>query len=215
MPYPQSTLHTNGTLTNPQVPKAILDSSPQQDGLHVDMERILIDEATLQQRVRELGQIVSRTYAGRKPLLISVLKGSFIFMADLVRMVDIDHEVDFMVISSYGSGTQSSGVVQILKDLETTIEGRDVLIVEDIIDSGRTLSYLSRIMAERLPASLRIMTLLDKPDRREVDIPVDWVGFSIPNEFVVGYGLDYGEIYRNLPYIGVLKPSVYADAGAA
>ena len=212
MSHPQLSLHTNGTLASSQAPSVIMDSSPRQDGLHIDVERVLIDEAALQQRVRELGQIVAAEYAGRKPLLISVLKGSFIFMADLVRTIDIDHKLDFMVISSYGAGTQSSGVVQILKDLETTIEGRDVLIVEDIIDSGRTLSYLSRIMAERLPASLRIMTLLDKPDRREVDILVDWVGFSIPNEFVVGYGLDYGEIYRNLPYIGVLKPSVYADA---
>lgn len=183
-------------------------SSPH--NLHDDVERVLIDAVALQQRIRELGQIVSHEYAGRKPLLISVLKGSFIFMADLIRAITIPHQVDFMATSSYGGDTRSSGVVQILKDLGTHIEGRDVLIIEDIIDSGRTLSYLLRILYERHPASLRTMTLLDKPDRREVDIPIDWVGFSIPNEFVVGYGLDYGEIYRNLPYIGVLKPSVYA-----
>ena len=130
-------------------------------------------------------------------------------MADLVRAIDIPHEVDFMAISSYGSGVKSSGVVQIVMDLKQSIEGRNVLLVEDIIDSGNTLSYLQRIMYERMPASMKIMTLLDKPERREVDVPVDWIGFSIPDEFVVGYGLDYDQLYRNLPYIGVLKPSVY------
>ncbi len=177
--------------------------------LNKDVERILIDEETLQRRVQELGQIISREYAGRDLLLISVLKGSFVFMADLVRAIEIPHQIDFMAISSYGAGVQSSGVVKIVMDLQRSIEGLHVLIVEDIIDSGNTLNYLQRILYERHPVSLRIMTLLDKPDRREVDIPVDWVGFSIPNEFVVGYGLDYDEIYRNLPYIGVLKSSVY------
>ncbi|MFO7633196.1 MAG: hypoxanthine phosphoribosyltransferase, partial [Caldilinea sp.] len=137
------------------------------------------------------------------------LKGSIIFMADLIRAITIPHEIDFMATSSYGTSVSSTGVVRILKDLNTSIEGRNVVVVEDIIDSGHTLNYLVRILQERRPASLRIMTLLDKPDRREVDIHVDWVGFSIPNEFVVGYGLDYGEVYRNLPFIGVLKPSVY------
>ena len=190
---------------------------PHSDPPHSDVERVLIDEAALKRRVHELGQVISAEYAGRDLLLISVLKGSFIFMADLVRSIDIPHQVDFMAISSYGSGVKSSGVVQIVMDLKRSIEGLNVLLVEDIIDSGNTLNYLQRIMYERHPASLRIMTLLDKPDRREVDIPVDWVGFSIPDEFVIGYGLDYDEIYRNLPYIGVLKPSIYeeslADAG--
>lgn len=180
--------------------------------LHEDVERILIDEESLQARVRELGQAIAQTYGQEDLLLISVLKGSFVFMADLVRAIDMPHEVDFMATSSYGTQTQSSGVVQIVMDLRHDIQDRNVLIVEDIIDSGNTLSYLHRILNERRPRTLRIMTLLDKPDRREVDIPVDWVGFSIPNEFVVGYGLDYNEIYRNLPYIGVLKPSIYANA---
>lgn len=182
-----------------------------QTALHEDVERVLIDEESLQARVRELGQTIGQTYAGEDLLLISVLKGSFVFMADLVRAIDMPHEIDFMATSSYGTQTQSSGVVQIVMDLSRDIQDRNVLIVEDIIDSGNTLSYLRRILNERHPRTLRIMTLLDKPDRREVDIPVDWVGFSIPNEFVVGYGLDYNEIYRNLPYIGVLKPSVYTD----
>lgn len=174
-----------------------------------DIERILIDEATLQQRIQELGSILEEEYRDKDLLLISVLKGSIIFMADLIRYVKIPHEIDFMATSSYGAGVQSSGVVRILKDLNNPIEGRNVVVVEDIIDSGHTLSYLVRILNERQPASLRILTLLDKPERREVEIDVEWTGFSIPNEFVVGYGLDYNEIYRNLPYIGILKPSVY------
>ncbi len=177
--------------------------------LHQDIAKVLVDEVSLRQRVRELGEIINREYAHKDLLLVSVLKGSIIFMADLIRAITIPHEIDFMATSSYGAGVSSSGVVRILKDLNTSIEGRNVIIVEDIIDSGHTLNYLARILQERRPASLRIMTLLDKPERREVDIRVDWVGFSIPNEFVVGYGLDYNEIYRNLPYIGVLKPSVY------
>ena len=156
----------------------------------------------------------AQPYRDQDLLLISVLKGSIVFMADLIRSIRIPHEIDFMATSSYGAGTQSSGVVRILKDLNQSIEGRNVLIVEDIIDSGNTLSYLLRILQERQPASLRIVTLLDKAERREVDIDVDWVGFSIPNDFVVGYGLDYNELYRNLPYIGVLKPDVYTDPDA-
>lgn len=177
--------------------------------LHQDIATVLIDEVTIRKRVRELGDIINREYARKDLLLVSVLKGSIVFMADLIRAITIPHEIDFMATSSYGAGVSSSGVVRILKDLNTSVEGRNVVIVEDIIDSGQTLSYLARIMQERRPATLRIMTLLDKPDRREVDIHVDWVGFSIPNEFVVGYGLDYDEVYRNLPFIGVLKPSVY------
>ena len=177
--------------------------------LHQDIAKVLVDEVTIRKRIRELGDVINREYARKDLLLVSVLKGSIIFMADLIRAITIPHELDFMATSSYGAGTSSSGVVRILKDLNCSIEGRNVVVVEDIIDSGHTLSYLLRILQERRPTSLRIMTLLDKPDRREVAIHVDWVGFSIPNEFVVGYGLDYDEIYRNLPFIGVLKPSVY------
>ena len=179
--------------------------------LHEHIEHVLIDEAALQRRVHELGQTISAEYAGKDLLLISVLKGSMVFMADLMRAIAIPHAIDFMATSSYGAEVTSKGVVRILKDLNEPIAGRNIIIVEDIIDSGNTLSYLSRILHERGPATLRILTLLDKPDRREVEIPVDWVGFSIPNHFVVGYGLDYNEIYRNLPYLGVLKPSVYSQ----
>ena len=179
--------------------------------LHDAIEHILVDEDTLGRRVQELGESITQEYTGRDLLLISVLKGSIVFMADLIRSIHIPHEIDFMATSSYGSAAQSTGVVRILKDLNQPIEGRNVVVVEDIIDSGHTLNYLLRILRERQPASLRIVTLLDKPDRREVDIDVDWTGFTIPNAFVVGYGLDYNEIYRNLPYIAVLKPSVYTE----
>ena len=178
--------------------------------MHEDIAAVLVNEATIAARVHELGAALSKEYAGKDLLLISVLKGSVVFMADLVRSITVPHEIDFMATSSYGSGTSSSGVVRILKDLSISIEGRNVVVVEDIIDSGHTLNYLLRLLRDRNPATLRVMTLLDKPDRREVDIPVDWIGFSIPNEFVVGYGLDYNEVYRNLPYIGVLSPSVYS-----
>ena len=180
--------------------------------MHEDIAAVLVNEATIAARVQELGAAVSQEYAGRDLLLVSVLKGSVVFMSDLMRAITIPHEVDFMATSSYGSGTSTTGVVRILKDLSISIEGRNIVVVEDIIDSGHTLHYLLRLLRDRQPASLRVMTLLDKPDRREVDIPVDWIGFSIPNEFVVGYGLDYDEVYRNLPYIGVLRPSVYGAA---
>ncbi|MEZ4609504.1 MAG: hypoxanthine phosphoribosyltransferase [Caldilineaceae bacterium] len=179
--------------------------------LHDDIERVLIDEATLQARIAELGAILSETYACQDLLLVSVLKGSIVFMSDLVRAISIPHAIDFMATSSYGAGVQSTGVVRILKDLNIPIDGRNIVLVEDIIDSGNTLKYLMGLLEQRNPASLRVMTLLDKPERREVDVQVDWVGFAIPNEFVVGYGLDFDEIYRNLPYIGVLKPSVYTE----
>jgi hypoxanthine phosphoribosyltransferase len=179
--------------------------------LHDAIEKILVDEESLRKRVDELGTTIAATYRDQDLLLISVLKGSIVFMADLIRAIPIPHEIDFMATSSYGSAARSSGVVRILKDLNKSIEGRNVVVVEDIIDSGHTLHYLLRILQERGPASLRIVALLDKPERREVDIHVDWVGFSIPNDFVVGYGLDYNEIYRNLPYIGVLKPSIYSQ----
>jgi hypoxanthine phosphoribosyltransferase len=165
---------------------------------------ILIDEETLAARVAELGVEVSVDYEGRDLLLIGVLKGAVFFMADLMRHLTVACEVDFMAISSYGDATDSSGIVRILKDLDINIEGRDVLVVEDIIDSGLTLSYLMRNLESREPASLEVCALLTKPSRREIDVPVRYVGFEIPNKFVVGYGLDFAERYRNLPYVGVL-----------
>jgi hypoxanthine phosphoribosyltransferase len=165
---------------------------------------ILIDEETLAARVAALGVEVSADYAGRDLLLIGVLKGAVFFMADLMRHLTVPCEVDFMAISSYGAATDSSGIVRILKDLDINIEGRDVLVVEDIIDSGLTLSYLIRNLESREPASLEVCALLTKPSRREIDVPVRYVGFEIPNKFVVGYGLDFAERYRNLPYVGVL-----------
>jgi hypoxanthine phosphoribosyltransferase len=165
---------------------------------------ILIDEETLAARVAELGAEVSVDYQGRDLLLIGVLKGAVFFMADLMRHLTVPCEVDFMAISSYGASTDSSGIVRILKDLDINIEGRDVLVVEDIIDSGLTLSYLMRNLESREPTSLEVCALLTKPARREIDVPVRYVGFEIPNKFVVGYGLDFAERYRNLPYVGVL-----------
>ena len=182
-------------------------------GLRDDVAKILIPEHEIQLRVAELGQPVNAAYTDAdRPLLVCVLKGAFVFLADLTRQLGIRHEVDFMEISSYGSGTKSSGVVRILLDLERNIEGRHVLIVEDIIDSGRTLGYITRNLRTRRPSSLGVCTLLSKPARRELDVPLDWVGFEIPDEFVVGYGLDYAEEYRNLPFIGVLKEEVYIDS---
>ena len=166
---------------------------------------ILIDEDTLSTRVAELGAEVSADYQGRDLLLIGVLKGAVFFMADLMRHLTVQCEVDFMAISSYGDSTDSSGIVRILKDLDINIEGRDVLVVEDIIDSGLTLSYLMRNLESREPASLEVCALMTKPDRREIDVPVRYIGFEIPNRFVVGYGLDFGERYRNLPYVAVLS----------
>jgi hypoxanthine phosphoribosyltransferase len=165
---------------------------------------VLIDQDTLAGRVAELGAEVSADYEGRDLLLIGVLKGAVFFMADLMRHLTVPCEVDFMAISSYGDATDSSGIVRILKDLDINIEGRDVLVVEDIIDSGLTLSYLIRNLESREPSSLEVCALLTKPSRREIDVPVRYVGFEIPNKFVVGYGLDFAERYRNLPYVGVL-----------
>jgi hypoxanthine phosphoribosyltransferase len=169
---------------------------------------VLIDRDVLQRRIEELGEEISADYAGRDLLLIGVLKGAVFFMADLMRNLTIPCEIDFMAISSYGDSTDSSGVVRILKDLDINIEGRDVLIVEDIIDSGLTLSYLMRNLEAREPASLEICALLTKPERREAEVPVRYVGFEIPNRFVIGYGLDFAERYRNLPYVGVLDPAL-------
>ena len=172
---------------------------------------ILIDEVRLQARVRELGAELSADYAGRELTLVGVLKGAVFFMADLMRALTVPCEIDFMAISSYGASTDSSGVVRILKDLDINIEGRNVLIVEDIIDSGLTLSYLMRNLESREPASLEVCCLLTKPERREIDVPVRYVGFEIPNKFVIGYGLDFAERYRNLPYVGVLHPELMPE----
>jgi len=166
---------------------------------------ILVQRDELEHRVRELGTEISRDYAGRELLLIGVLKGAVFFLADLMRHLDVTCEVDFMAVSSYGASTDSSGVVRILKDLDAPIEGRDVLIVEDIVDSGLTLSYLFRMLRARSPASLEVCALLTKPERREIDLPIRYVGFEIPNRFAIGYGLDYGERFRNLPYVAVLS----------
>lgn len=177
--------------------------------LHQDVAKILFSEEALKQRVKEIAGEINRDYAGKEPMLISVLRGSFIFMADLMREITLPCTVDFMAVSSYGKGTVSSGQVQITKDLTEDITGRDILVVEDILDSGNTLSYLLQILQARKPASMRLCTLLDKPERRVKPVEVHYTGFSIPDEFVVGYGLDYAEKYRNLPYIGILKPAVY------
>lgn len=177
--------------------------------LHPDVEKILLPEEELKTRVRQLGEEISRDYAGREPVLVSILRGSYIFMADLSRSLDILCRADFMSVSSYGAGTTSSGQVNIIKDLSDSIEGRDVIVVEDILDTGNTLHYLFQVLQARHPASLKLAVLLDKPSRRTKPISADYVGFTVPDEFVVGYGLDYNEHYRNLPYIGVLKPEVY------
>ena len=177
--------------------------------LEKDIDHILFSEEQLKARVREIAGQIDRDFAGKEPMLISVLRGSFIFMADLMRSITLPCTVDFMAVSSYGAGTTSSGQVKITKDLSESFEGRDIIVVEDILDSGNTLSYLLQILQARHPASMKLCTLLDKPDRRIKPVHVDYSGFSIPDEFVVGYGLDFAEKYRNLPYIGVLKPCVY------
>lgn len=172
-----------------------------------NIQNILLTEQQLQKKVEELGAKISADYQGKKLLMVSVLKGSVVFMADLMRHVTIPCEIDFMSVKSYGNDTKSSGEVRITKDLDRRIEGYDLLIVEDILDSGRTLSYLRQVLFARHPASIRICTLLDKPDRREAkDVAADYVGFVIPDAFVVGYGLDYAEKYRNLPYVGIVSP---------
>lgn len=177
-----------------------------------DVAEILVGEDELRARVAALGAEVSADYEGRDLLLVGVLKGAVFFMADLMRCLTVPCEIDFMAISSYGAATDTSGVVRILKDLDINIAGRDVLVVEDIIDSGLTLSYLMRNLRARKPASLEICALLTKPERREIDVPVRYVGFEIPNRFAIGYGLDFGERYRNLPYIGVLHPDLVPGA---
>lgn len=184
--------------------------------LESDVDKILISEDRLQQRIRDLARMINHTYTDEhRPLLVCILKGAFVFLADLTRQLTMRHEVDFMETSSYGARTESTGVVRILLDLERNIEGRHVLIVEDIVDSGRTLDYVTRNLETRGPASLRVCTLLNKPSRRVIDVELDFVGFEIPDEFVVGYGLDFDEEYRNLPFIGVLKEEIYAETDEA
>ncbi len=174
-----------------------------------DIEKVLLDEKDISEIVTKLGEQISRDYEGKNLLMVSVLKGSVVFMADLMRAVTVPCQIDFMAVSSYGQGSKTSGVVKIIKDLDTNIEGYDLLIVEDILDSGKTLSYISEILEARNPKSIRICTFLDKPERRQVDLKADYIGAQVPDEFVVGYGLDFAEKYRNLPFLGVLKRSVY------
>ena len=183
--------------------------------MNADVEEILLSGEEVQARVGELGAQLAADYEGREPVLVSVLKGSIIFLADLVRAMPIPLSIDLMEVSSYGASTESSGQVRILKDLSTSIEGREVIVVEDIIDTGLTLNYLLRYLHDKGPASIRICCLLDKPARRLAPIEIDYRGFTIADRFVIGYGLDYGERYRNLPYIGVLRPSVYGAAPPA
>jgi hypoxanthine phosphoribosyltransferase len=178
--------------------------------LERDIAKILITQKQLETRIAELGEAISREYSGQDLLLVCVLKGGVLFLTDLIRAIHIPHAIDFMAISSYG-GTriETSGVVRILMDLNSNIENRNVLIVEDIVDTGRTLQYITENLRTRQPASLKVCSLLNKPSRREVNVALDYVGFDIPNEFVVGYGLDYNELYRNLPFVGILKPELY------
>lgn len=176
-----------------------------------DIKEVLISEEEIQEKIKELGQKLSAEYEGRTPLVICVLKGAFIFMADLVKAITVPVEMDFMAVSSYGASTKSSGVVKIIKDLDVSVEGRDILIVEDIIDSGLTLSYLIELLRNRNAATISVVTLFDKPAGRTVDLEASYTGFVLPDEFVVGYGLDYAERYRNLPYVGVLKPEIYSN----
>lgn len=177
--------------------------------LENNLLKTLITEEDIKIKVKELGEFITRDYQGKDLLVVGILKGSVVFMGDLIREIKIPLQIDFMEVSSYGKSTESSGAVRILKDLKSDIEGRNILIVEDIIDTGLTLSYLLSILEARRPGSITICTFLNKPSRRKVELLVDYNGFDIPDEFVVGYGLDFGEIYRNLPYVGVLKPEAY------
>jgi hypoxanthine phosphoribosyltransferase len=179
--------------------------------MHPDCERILLSEETIQARVKEVAAQLDKLYEGRKPVVVCILKGSVVFFVDLIRNMNSPCELDFMAVSSYGAGTESTGELIVKKDLSANIEGRDVLIVEDIIDSGNTLYNLKKLLNSRAPNSVNIVTLLDKPQRREVPMEPEYKGFVIEDEFVVGYGLDYAENYRNLPYVGVLKRSVYEN----
>ena len=180
------------------------------DNMKEDVLRVLLSEDEIREKVRELGGKITADYKNSNLMLVTVLKGAVVFLADLMRQIDVPAEIEFMVVSSYGSGVKSSGVVKIVKDLDVPLAGKDILIVEDILDSGLTLSYIKELLESRGPRSIRIATLLDKPSRRKVDLQADYIGFSVPDEFVIGYGLDYDEKYRNLPYIGILKPEVYS-----
>ena len=180
------------------------------DNMKEDVLRVLLSEDEIREKVRELGGKITADYKNSNLMLVTVLKGAVVFLADLMRQIDVPAEIDFMVVSSYGSGVKSSAVVKIVKDLDVPLAGKDILIVEDILDSGLTLSYIKELLESRGPRSIRIATLLDKPSRRKVDLQADYIGFSVPDEFVIGYGLDYDEKYRNLPYIGILKPEVYS-----
>ena len=180
------------------------------DNMKEDVLRVLLSEDEIREKVRELGGKITADYKNSNLMLVTVLKGAVVFLADLMRQIDVPAEIDFMVVSSYGSGVKSSGVVKIVKDLDVPLAGKDILIVEDILDSGLTLSYIKELLESRGPRSIRIATLLDKPSRRKVDLQADYIGFSVPDEFVIGYGLDYDEKYRNLPYIGILQPEVYS-----
>lgn len=181
--------------------------------LQEDIAHILVSEEAIQSTIASMGQRLSQEYSGKDLLLVGVLKGAIMFIVDLARAIELPLTMDFMAVASYGASTETSGIVRILKDLDTSIEGKHVLIVEDIIDSGLTLNYILDTLRTRNPASLRVCTLLNKPARRRVDVPVDYICFNIPDEFVVGYGLDYNQIYRNLPFVGVLKPETYLNTG--
>lgn len=175
-----------------------------------DVKQVLLSEQQIKEINKKLAEQINSDYKGKKLLLVSVLKGAVVFLSDLMREIDLPCTIDFMIVSSYGSGVKTSGVVKIIKDLDTNLEGFDVLIVEDILDSGLTLSYIVDILKRRNPSSVKICTFLDKPERRAADIKADYVGAQVPDEFVVGYGLDYDEKYRNLPFVGVLKPEIYS-----
>lgn len=174
-----------------------------------DLSYVLLTEQQIKDKVKELGAQIAKDYAGKNLMLVGLLKGSVVFMTDLMRAIDIPVAIDFMSVSSYGKGVKTSGVVKIIKDLDVEIKDYDILIVEDILDSGMTLSYITQMLQNRGPKSIRLCTLLDKPERHKVDVHIDYCGFVVPDEFIVGYGLDYAEKYRNLPYIGVLKPEIY------
>jgi hypoxanthine phosphoribosyltransferase len=175
-----------------------------------DIDHVLVTEDQIQEEIDRMGRLLAQEYAGKDLLLVGVLRGAIMFIVDLARAIDLPLTMDFMAVASYGASTETSGIVRILKDLDSSIEGKDVLVVEDIIDSGLTLNYILETLRNRNPASLRVCTLLNKVERRRVDVPIDYVCFNIPDEFVVGYGLDFNQIYRNLPFVGVLKPETYS-----
>jgi hypoxanthine phosphoribosyltransferase len=188
-----------------------LEEAPVGRDLRDDIDHILVSEQELRDKIAEVGRRLAQDYAGKDLVLIGVLKGAIMFIVDLARAIDLPLTLDFMAVASYGASTETSGIVRILKDLDSSIENKHVLIVEDIIDSGLTLNYILETLHARNPASLRVCSLLSKPSRRHVDVPVDYICFEIPDDFVVGYGLDFNQIYRNLPFVGVLKPELYTQ----